>query len=76
MSDETLKLARERFEKWPNCSIPDCSNKACLGLSDTKCFPHYFHLRMDDEGNAIFPDEQTKRVCHSLLRAALKQEQP
>jgi len=25
---------------WPNCSVPDCPNKACLHLESDKCWPH------------------------------------
>jgi len=57
---------------WPNCTIPDCQNKACVGLTDYLCFPHYFKLPMDSEGNAIFPDEVTRKECHKLLSIALE----
>lgn len=40
---------------WPNCQVADCGNKACLGLSDTLCYPHATGKRMDRDGNAIPP---------------------
>ena len=64
------ELTPEEDAMWPNCTVPDCGNKACLGLSNEECFPHYLGLRMDDEGNAIFPDEMTERVCKRILENA------
>jgi hypothetical protein len=26
--------------EWPNCTVPDCPNKACLHLVSPKCWPH------------------------------------
>ena len=57
---------------WPNCTIPDCCNKACVGLSDYVCFPHYFKLPMNSEGNAVFPNEAIKEEYHRILHEALE----
>lgn len=57
---------------WPNCTVPDCANKACLGLSETLCTPHYFKLPMDQEGNAIYPDRATRRKVIAAIQAAQK----
>jgi hypothetical protein len=52
---------------WPNCSVADCCNKICLGVSDSLCTPHYFNLPMDSEGNAVYPDEATREaVCEEI----------
>ena len=59
------------MSSWPNCIVADCSNKACLGLSEKLCFPHYFKLRMDEKGNAIFPNEETRIRLQGILQAAL-----
>jgi hypothetical protein len=31
---------------WPNCSVPDCENKACLRLG-AKCWPHTVGLPLN-----------------------------
>jgi hypothetical protein len=30
----------DNLDAWPNCSVPDCSNKSCLSLYSLKCWPH------------------------------------
>lgn len=66
------ELTPEEDAIWPNCQVPDCQNKACLGLSNEECFPHFFGLPMDKNGDTIYPDEMTKRLCLRLLDQALK----
>ena len=68
------QLTPEQVAAWPSCTVADCSNKACLGLSETLCFPHLFKLPMDDEGNAIFPDEETEAKYHRMLEQAWHME--
>lgn len=34
-----MTIPQEVLDRWPNCSTPDCENKACLWLSTGKCFP-------------------------------------
>lgn len=55
---------------WPNCSVADCGNKACIWLSYTLCFPHIFGLQMDEHGIAIFPDKATAEFCLGRLHEA------
>lgn len=63
---------QDLLDIWPNCTVADCSNKACLGLSNEVCFPHYFRLPMDSRGNAIYPDEETKNRLQGILHEALE----
>jgi hypothetical protein len=59
------------MNSWPTCTVADCANKACLGLSNTLCFPHYFRLPMDAQGHAVFPNEETRIRLQGILQAAL-----
>lgn len=33
-------LAQGSLDDWPNCTVPDCGNKACLRFNSEKCYPH------------------------------------
>lgn len=60
------------FGFWPACTVADCCNLVCLGLSDTLCFPHYFELPMDREGAPVFPSRERREECYRLLEQALE----
>lgn len=38
-SDDDV-MPQELLDEWPNCSVPDCPNKASLRLRSDKCHPH------------------------------------
>lgn len=40
--------SEEDFESWPNCSVPDCSNKVFCGGGSDKCYPHTFYLTKEE----------------------------
>jgi hypothetical protein len=40
MSKPTCNEYAEALGQWPNCTIPDCPNKACLHLGSDRCWPH------------------------------------
>jgi hypothetical protein len=56
---------------WPNCTVPDCSNKIAFGLSETHCFPHHFKLPMDQDGRAVYPDKETEATYQRFYRTAV-----
>lgn len=62
------ELSPEIDAMWPNCTVPDCGNKTCAGLSETLCTPHLFGLRMDDEGNAIYPSDSIRRAVIQAIK--------
>lgn len=36
----TCEDAATSLGSWPNCTVPDCENKACLKFGSAKCYPH------------------------------------
>ena len=40
MSEQTCNDYANALGDWPNCTVADCPNKACLHLASGKCWPH------------------------------------
>ncbi len=68
--------SEQQLAVWPNCSVPDCESKVCLGLSLDKCYPHATgripalpisfldQLALDEEDDEEDDTPSHERQCH------------
>jgi hypothetical protein len=56
-------ISKDVLDRWPNCRIPDCSNKCCLwGIDNSLCSPC---------NDAVYGRSATDRQYSETHRGAL-----